>query len=174
VIVHLDESGAILRIPVYRGARLFTWALVDEMDYPLAIQWRWTAAIKNHLGEDQYAMTWDAEAKRSILMHRMIMGRVRGDRTVVDHKNGNGFDNTRSNLRVCTQAQNMQNQRKRCGTTSRFRGVTRRRGRWIAQAKLAGEVHYLGTYDLEEQAAEVSAAFRAEHYTHNDRERAEL
>src|SRR5678815_2653841 len=72
----------------------------------------------------------------------------------VDHKNGNGLDNRRENLRVCTQAENLANMRKHRGV-SRYKGVTwdSSRRRWLAQIKNHGPNVNLGRYDSEVDAA---------------------
>ena len=42
----------------------------------------------------------------------------------VDHRDGNGLNNCRSNLRICRNVQNQWNKRKRANTASEFKGVT--------------------------------------------------
>ena len=64
----------------------------------------------------------------SITMHRLIAGPSEINE-VVDHRNGDGLDNRRANLRVCTAAENNLNKRVAWGR-SRFRGVSRSGNRW--------------------------------------------
>ncbi len=52
-------------------------------------------------------------------MHRYIMGVVDDPEVIVDHINGNGCDNRRSNLRICTEKENNKNK-----STVRFNGRT--------------------------------------------------
>ncbi len=69
-----------------------------------------------------------------------------------DHRNGDGLDNRRSNLRPCTQAQNGLNKAPKKG--KQFKGVYRHRsGRFYAQAALNGHVTSSGSFDREEDAA---------------------
>jgi hypothetical protein len=91
------------------------------------------------------------------------MGLAHGDDRRIDHINRNKLDCRRSNLRLATHAENLQNTAGNRGTSSRYRGVTRRRdtGKWQAQAGLNGEYHYLGLFDDEAAAAAASSAFRA-------------
>ena len=70
---------------------------------------------------------------------------------VVDHKNGNGLDNRRSNLRTVTKAMNSQNQNNQTGCSSTFRGVRTSKNRHRWQAQCAGEE--LGSFDTEVEAA---------------------
>jgi hypothetical protein len=72
-----------------------------------------------------------------------------------DHKDGNGLNNTRSNLRPCTQGQNNMNQRKRKNATSRFKGVTWSAAdeKWKACITANHVQHHLGYFCDEEEAA---------------------
>lgn len=76
---------------------------------------------------------------------------------VVDHINGNKFDNQRSNLRICTHAENMRNIRKQ--KDNGIRGVSQRAdGMWIAQVGFNNHNHFLGVYTSQQDAA---TAYRA-------------
>lgn len=61
-----------------------------------------------------------------ILMHRLIMKAKKDQK--VDHIDGNPLNNTRVNLRFCTNSQNQMNSKKRSGCKTDFKGVTYRRG----------------------------------------------
>lgn len=88
-----------------------------------------------------------------IFLHRAIMQPAPHE--VVDHKNGNGLDNRRSNLRVCTKGQNSCNRRGGC-KTSRFKGVSwnSKDKCWRMQVGARGEriIEYYGK-NREEDAA---------------------
>lgn len=90
---------------------------------------------------------------RGYLAHRMVLGldAFDVDPQFVDHINGNTLDNRRSNLRVCSAAQNTQNRR----GTSRygFKGISPNGKRWQAKIASQGVVTCLGTYDTREEAA---------------------
>lgn len=76
---------------------------------------------------------------------------------VVDHINGDVFDNRRANLRCCTITQNNWNRKRRKGGASRFKGVSRdhnTRSRWMSMiARPGGGNIYLGSFINEEDAA---------------------
>jgi len=94
------------------------------------------------------------DAFRSVLMHRMILGAEAGN--LVDHIDGNGLNNQRSNLRLATPQQNAWNRRGR--GESKYQGVRRINGKWAAFVSPSGLDIYLGTYATERQAASVAAA----------------
>lgn len=119
-------------------------ALIDDEDHERLSQrhWRLQAGKRGCF----YAVTG-----RGLLMHREIL--VADDTQLVDHRNGDGLDNRRANLRVCTNAQNMMNQAKVRGA-SKFKGVVKRGTGWGAHIKHDGDLIWLGTFDSERSAAE--------------------
>ena len=99
------------------------WAIVDAADFASVKQYKW----KKHSKGYAYRFERDSDGvHKMILMHRQIM--QPGEGLVVDHINHDPLDNTRANLRVCTQGQNMKNQQKitrKDGnpTSSQYKGV---------------------------------------------------
>ena len=87
-------------------------------------------------------------------MHREIAGLTWGDKLVVDHINGNPLDNRRTNLRVCTNAENMRNRGKNKNNTSGFKGVTyfKFAKLWKAQIKVDRKGVFLGYFKTPEAA----------------------
>lgn len=77
---------------------------VDECDLPLLSDSRWVIQ-----GDDKRGRYVYRGGRRGEVLHRVIMGAPKG--LVVDHINGDTLDNRRSNLRVCTNAQNLRNQK---------------------------------------------------------------
>ena len=75
--------------------------------------------------------------------------------TGADHRNGDGLDNQRSNLRAATAAQNAMNRKIRSDNRSGFKGVTwnKQRHHWKALIYSAGRTRYLGLFDTREDAA---------------------
>ena len=105
------------RIPLTRGM----YAIVDDEDYEYLNQWKW-GARKDH--NAFYAVRGVEVNGRceAILMHRVIADAKEGDE--VDHGNGNGLDNTRKNIRICTHAENAKNRRLNKNSTTGFKGVS--------------------------------------------------
>jgi hypothetical protein len=54
-------------------------------------------------------------------MHRYLLGAGVGD--VIDHVDGNGLNNTRSNLRKCTRSENAKNAKLKSNSKSGIKGV---------------------------------------------------
>ena len=126
-------------------------ALVDDEDYPLASRFAWTPSLRRQTCYAYCAMRvggrWTTRT-----MHRLLMRPDPG--LVVDHINGNGLDNRRCNLRVCTQSQNVANQRAHVGTSSRYRGVSRlRNGRWQVGIYHDGRRRFIGNFEDEVDGA---------------------
>ena len=92
----------------------------DEADAPLILAHKWGVVKCNGT---LYART--AINGRQVKMHRLL----RPELERVDHKDTNGLNNRRDNLRQCSQMQNTWNRRKLAKATSRFKGVTRVRNR---------------------------------------------
>jgi hypothetical protein len=75
----------------------------------------------------------------------------------VDHANHNGLDNRRSNLRICTQAENQRNRKLHCNNTSGFIGVCwgKSHRKWKAYIYSYKQHFHLGHFDTAEEAAGV-------------------
>jgi hypothetical protein len=76
-----------------------------------------------------------------LLLHRVILGLTIFDSKEVDHKDGNCFNNCKSNLRRCTHTENHQNEKiRQMKTSSQYKGVHYRKGsgRWQARITVNG------------------------------------
>jgi hypothetical protein len=136
-----DSDPKVRRIPV--GPNRF--ATVDAADYEKLSKYKWY--VSSH-GHNVYA--YCRTRGRMVSMHRMILRPRRG--RIVDHIDGNGLNNRRCNLRVCTRRQNLANQKPR-GGSSRFVGVHRQGDKWVAGISCRGTYYYLGLFDDEVEAA---------------------
>lgn len=137
-------------IPLSRGLA----AIVDDEDYEFLSGFSWHATNANRYG-GWYAATnvKNVDGKfRKIKMHRLLTSATKG--TEVDHINGNGLDNRKSNLRICTTAQNCKNKKNR--KTRRYKGVypqPYRRLPFRVQIGVNYQRIWVGSYATEEQAA---------------------
>jgi hypothetical protein len=126
--------------------------LVDDEDYE-GLQGRYWRVFIGNNGK-LYAAGGDND-----LLHRVILNAPKD--LQVDHLNGDGLDNVRSNLRLATRSQNLANQASRIywsrrRTTSNYKGVSLLEGRsrpWRATISVDRKQHFLGYYAEEDAAA---------------------
>ena len=121
------------------------FAKVDDDDFDWLNQWKWHA-FKPH--QKFYADLH--EGGKYIYMHRALTGRK------TDHENGDTLDNTRGNLRPCTDQQNAAGFRTRPERfASRFRGVSWYKATkcWVAGIVVNYKRKHLGYFKKEEDAA---------------------
>jgi len=120
-------------------------AIVDDEDYARVLTvGSWQADVDPH---SVYAVC------SRIKMHRFIAG-VTAPSIEVDHRDGNGLNNQKYNLRVCTKRQNAQN-RKAIRGKSQYKGVTWHvaRQEWRANIRVNGKQKHLGAFSDERSAA---------------------
>lgn len=136
------------QIPLTQGKS----TLVDDEDFEELSQHKWYANKSNK--------NWYAKRNCRIngkwiklRMHRLIMNAQKGQE--IDHKNGNGLDNRRCNLRFCTQSQNLQNQQRRYTGISQYKGVSwkKQNKKWQAYIRLNCKPQYIGYFSDEIEAA---------------------
>jgi len=129
-------------IPLTRG---FV-ATIDDADYDKVIQYKWHARVK---ATGVYAVSERIPGK---YLHRFLLPGV----PQVDHRDGNGLNNSRGNLRASDNAANKRSFRKKSiGKTSTFRGVywCRETNKWRAQIHTFGKHISLGRFFDETDAA---------------------
>lgn len=87
-----------------------------------------------------------------VSLHKIIMNSSKGD--LIDHINGNGLDNRKENLRICTKQQNAFNHKKFKTNTSGYTGVVwdKNRNKWVAQITFNGKNISLGRSDEKDSA----------------------
>lgn len=134
-------------IIVHRFKEPFTSMLVDDADYSELSEYRWNW---HPMG---YAMRGSGSDKH--LAHRHIMQAPKG--VVVDHIDGNRLNCQRSNLRLCTNSQNLMSRTAlQSSNTSGYHGVRRidRGGwvRWQASISVKRKVTNLGAFPTFEAA----------------------
>jgi hypothetical protein len=136
-------SDDVRYIPLTRGL----FAIVDAADYELVSRYKWCAR-----GPRERAYACRSDKGKMISLHRFLMNPPKG--MVVDHKDGNRLNTRRSNMRICTQEQNVWNSRPK-GKSSRYKGVCRdkEKKKWVVYARHRGQTHYLGRFGVEVEAA---------------------
>jgi hypothetical protein len=133
-------------IPLTQGK----FAMVDDADYDFLIKWKWHAS---KAGNTFYARRTVREGGKCRKEHmaRVIMG-ITNNGILVDHKDHNGLNNQKGNLRQCTPLENARNKSPRAG---KYLGVDVRKWknkdgnvsvRFRARVKVNGKDLWLGTF----------------------------
>ncbi len=133
-------------IPLTKGV----FAEVDDDDVPVLRRHRWQV-VKARISRSPYAMT--RIDGKTVYMHRLLLAAPSG--TQVDHKDLDGLNNTRANLRLATRSDQKGNSQIPTSNTSGFKGVYRdtKGNRWRAQIHVGGTTRRLGSHRTPESAA---------------------
>lgn len=130
-------------------------AIVDEEDFGYLSQFHWYAHwnINTQSFYAGRALPRLYGKTRSVRMHRELLGLVAGDPRQGDHINHNTLDNRRTNLRIVTHSQQVQNRQGQRRCSSGFKGVKKiSSGRYQAEIVANGKRMYLGLRDTAELA----------------------
>lgn len=121
---------------------------IDEDDYPRIKIRSWSLSVS---GKNKYYLHAGINSK-VVRLHRYILNAP--PELEVDHINGDGLDNRKSNLRLCTSSQNNQNASRRTDNTSGYKGVNwfKPRQRWVARIQVDGKRIGLGSFKDKEMA----------------------
>jgi hypothetical protein len=153
---HPSIPGA-LAVPLPRGL----FAIVDEADGAAVGQFNWRPR-KPTPRTTTYAITGRAAKGNGYTMLHQFLWSHWGlpDAPEIDHKNANGLDCRRENLRAASHAENQQNVPMRATNTSGFKGVSFHRltGKWQAEIQAFGRRRNIGLF---ESAAEAASAYTA-------------
>ncbi len=125
-------------IPLTQGK----FALVDNDDLALLSKWKWCYskgyAVRSFVKQD---------GKRALIaMHTALMIPPFG--MEVDHRDGDGLNNQRSNLRLATHQQNLCNKSAQKNSASGIKGVSwcESRNKWAAFIRHNGKTKNLGRF----------------------------
>ena len=122
---------------------------VSDEDFALVSSFNWMTREKRNF----YAFRKERKGgkQKTIWMHRFILGEP-PDGQEVDHVDGNGLNNQRSNLRFVSRRQNCQNLH--TNKTSAFPGVSwdKSPGKWKATIKINRKPVHLGCFSNENDA----------------------
>lgn len=147
----IRTEGAIAIVPRTRGLE----AIIDADDAPLAEGYNWYA-LKD--GRTNYAVRkagrFHSNRNLLIRLHRVILAAP--DDMLVDHRDCDGLNCRRANLRLATPTQNAFNRRLALNNTSGFKGVSfcKPKNKWEACIKAGGPLQRLGWFDTPEEAHE--------------------
>jgi hypothetical protein len=153
--------GDIAYVTLTRGHT----AVIDTSDAAMVGMFNWYAMVTPHT---VYAQRMDRSApkRRAVLLHRTIIGEKDG--LEVDHKDSDGLNNRRDNLREVTRTQNRMNSRIGKNNSSGFKGVYLEAcsGKWRAEIVKNHKTTYLGRFTTPEGAHD--AYCKASHELHGE------
>lgn len=140
------ESDGSKLIPLTQGK----FAIVDADDYDRLAKYKW---YWQQEGNTFYAFRRRGRRRKRVRMHRQVLNVPRG--MIVDHIDGNGLNNRKSNLRLCTIAQNACNRRPTIKRLSIYKGISwhKRNKKWDVRICKSGKKTFLGCFENQTEAA---------------------
>ena len=144
-LVDFFIGDTMKRIPLTQGK----FAIVDDRDYEWLNQWKWYANRDRNTFYAVRNIKKKNGKQATIRMHRLILGSKKGQQT--DHLNGNGLNNMRKNIRICTYAQNQWNQHRDKPTIGGIWWDKERR-KFRVVMRHNGKKKYLGQYKEKSEA----------------------
>lgn len=145
-IIYNDYAEMILESKKYGNLTCY----IDLEDIEKIKPYRW-CPYKSPYSDNFYVQSTGRKNFSRIPLHRFITDCPKGKE--VDHINHNGLDNRKSNLRVCTRLENMQNKLMYKSNKSGYRNINWNKANkvWLVQVKRNGINTFVGaTKDLDE------------------------
>lgn len=133
--------------------------LIDEEDYDLVSRYTWDIDERTNTNYARAYVkgSYSTGKIKKNFMHKLIMGvcdiDFKNSDIDIDHRNDNGLDNRKENLRFITRSGN--NRRARRTNKTGYRGVQKHRNceRYQAVIRIEGKKKYLGSYDTPKEAS---------------------
>jgi hypothetical protein len=138
-----------------------TFVSPEDAHFLSEANWFVSAGIKKASQQKKVFYARRKTGSKLIRLHRVITD-VTTDQEI-DHKDHDGLNNRRENLRSCSHSENQSNSRHRV-RQSGFRGVDKHRGRWSARIFRDNKLLWLGTFNNPEEAARAYDAAAIEYY----------
>jgi hypothetical protein len=142
------------------------FALVDDADFEMLNRYKWHAQPHRNT---HYAVSgsFRINGKQVLIkMHRIVLGFNRGDGNQSDHINGDGLDNQRANLRKTTNQENQRNNRLRCDSTSKLKGVhwDKKSNKWRGHIFDGSKKLHLGFFSTDIETAKAYDAAATKYF----------
>lgn len=120
---------------------------IDDEDFEKVNKYKWSVSFT-----DKLYVSHNRKNGIKMSLHRYLLN---FPKQVIDHKNGNGLDNRKENLRLCTHAENFRNRDKSVTNTSGYKGVTwnKQHRKWMAQISINYKRKTIGVFHSKDQAA---------------------
>lgn len=146
------ENDVTVRIPLGNSGM---FALIDACDESRVASRKWYLFVPRADNPAlMYALCGKRKNHRPELLHRFILDSPEG--FDIDHRNHNGLDCRRGNMRLASRGLNNANNRRKPGVSG-YRGVyfkpEKKANPWLARLKSNNKYHHLGYYRTREEAA---------------------
>lgn len=143
---YFPDKSSCLKITLSQGK----FSLIDEEDFERVNQYKWHLFKSSNKEYAATNMKINGKVK-VIKLHRFLLNAPKG--IEVDHKNGDGLDNRKINIRLCTDAENSHN-RKISKNKSGYKGVfIRPNGKCFAYISVNNKRIHLGEFTNPKDAA---------------------
>jgi len=131
-------------------------ATISRKDFDKIAKYKWQF-------NGRYAVRKNNSGK-TIYMHREIMQTP--ENLVTDHIDGDGLNNKRSNLRICTYRQNFRNQKISKNNTTGIKGVVwnKQNKNWLARLTIDNKRIHLGSFKTKELAMQIRNKYAKKYY----------
>ena len=127
--------------------------LIDSEDFEKVQGYGWYAVKGRNTSYIRAQIPGSGERGKKIYLHHLIVGQPSKGHEV-DHKNQNGLDNRRENLRIVPRSVNRANSKQYANNKTGYRGVSKNlQGKFVAFRTINGVTNYLGSFDTPEEAA---------------------
>lgn len=125
-------------------------ALVDDEDFAELNKYKWCASKGVTTFYAIRTVSTKDIPKHKVWMHRELMKTPKN--LMTDHIDGDGLNNQKSNLRICTSAQNQANSTIRKDNTTGYKGVSFKQGKYHATISANCKQIHLGVFETKEEA----------------------
>lgn len=132
------------KIPLTQGY----FAIVDNKDYPTLTRNKWLAYTSPTAKTFYAGRCKIVKGKREFIpMHREILGLVYKDGVIVDHKDGDGLNNQRYNLRKVTKGLNGHNCKLYSSNSTGYKGVQQISAKkWKTVMRVKKKITWVGAF----------------------------
>lgn len=126
------------------------FTIVDDEDFEYLNKFKWhlllTSSGKMYAKRTIYSknILSSNRIKKDVLLHRVVINYF--GKKDIDHIDGNGLNNQKNNLRICSHSTNMRNCKTPITNTSGCKGVCWHNNRWEARMKVNGKNINFGNF----------------------------
>jgi len=142
------DMGTV-RIPLSSRKYPNLYAIIDDADAETVMRHTWVPFVRT----DRSGIYAKANVSGNLVfLHRFLMKPASGE--YVDHVDGDGLNNVRSNLRLCSNSDNLMNRGLNSNNRTGFKGVSKSSAhRWCARLMVNGETVWREYFDDPVEAA---------------------